>query len=572
MRILLVTTFLLSFSGSFYAQYLSLDWGTLLKTKSYPFSLSHTGKVVAIASDDTGNVYVASVFRDTVELIGPNPVTLVSNGLNDGLIAKFNSSGDCLWAFKIGGNGQDFCNVITVTSDNSIIVGGGFTNQVDFDPSANDSLCNTSNPYDLFFLKLTSSGDFQWVRTLKGSSNYFDCIHGIKENSNHQLVLTGEFSGTIDFDPGLSTYSMTGLGSVFFQYNDAFVATYSSNGDFVWVNRIGGTSAWDRAFDLDLDGGDNILVSGYFGSPSMDMDPSSDTSILHNTVTNNPYSDVFLAKYDVNGNHLWSGSFGGEFYDYGNTVDVAPNGEIVICGSISRSVDFDITSGTHLINAGNTYPAYIAKYSPSGVLSWIKLVNGLNIEEAAISEDGTIFLVGTFNDTVTFDGRTLISNGTNDCFAAELAVNGGLMWINSFGGPNSDVLYDINLISGNEIVVGGGFKSVIDIDPSSNYYEFIGESTLSNFFFAKYSIGDLGLTQETPENIVIYPNPNTGQFLNISSSEQIDFIELYDVFGKLLITSKCAQIDISHLQRGEYIVRVINSSKIVSSHKLIVCN
>ncbi len=571
MRILLVI-FLIFFSGSFYAQYLSTDWGALFKTKSFPFGLSHSGKGISVTSDDNGNIYVASVFKDTVTLVGvSDSITVISAGNNDGVVAKFNSSGACLWAHNIGGTGQDFCNIIKVVSDGSVIIGGGYSNQVDFDSSVNDSICTAYNPYDVFFLKLTSNGDFQWVRTLAGSSSTYDCIHALKENSNHELVLAGEFSGQIDFDPGANNHYLTGLGSFFFQYKDAFLATYDSNGNFIWANQIGGNGPYDKAFDLDLDGNDNILVTGYFGSPKMDMDPSVNSSVIYNTDTLNPYTDIFLAKYDVNGNHLWSGSFGGPSSDYGNTVDVAPNGEIVICGDVSGNIDFDITSGTHFVNINDGFTTYIAKYSSSGALSWVRRAKKITILDAAISSEGTVFLTGVVMDTAFFDGQMRISNGVIDYFVAELGSNGNLMWMNSFGGPSEDGLQCISLVSENEIVVGGTFKFLTDIDPSSANYEFVGESTNANFLLAKYSLGDLGLEQLIDQPITIYPNPNNGTYLNVALTQPFDLIELVDLYGKKILQSNAAQIDVSSLENGEYLVRVYYSNQPIETYKFIVC-
>jgi hypothetical protein len=483
-------------------------------------------------------------------------VTLVSDGNNDGLVAKFNNSGACLWAYNIGGTGQDFCNIIKRLSDGSVIIGGGYSNQVDFDPSANDSICTAYNSSDVFLLKLTSNGDF----------------HGLKENSNHELVLIGEFSGQIDLDPGVSNHNLTAMGSSFFQFKDAFLATYDSIGNFIWANHIGGTGPYDKAFDMDLDGSNNIVISGYFGSTSIDMDPSSNAGILYNTVTNDPYTDVFLAKYDVNGNHLWSGSFGGTSSDFANTVDVTPNGEIIMTGATIGNIDFDITSGTHILNIVNPFSKYIVKYAPSGALSWVKTAKNLDVYDAVSSEDGTFFLTGLILDTMSFDGQVRISNGVSDYFIAELGSDGNLMWMNSYGGLDMDAFLGVDLISDNEVVVGGGFKSITDIDPSPFNYEFVGESTISNFLLAKYSLGDLGLALQKQDEMILYPNPNSGQLLTILSQVPLQKVELYDVFGKLLLTSIAAQIDVSNFQQGEYIVRITNSNQENTVKKLIICN
>ena len=73
----------------------------------------------------------------------------------------------------------------------------------------------------------------------------------------------------------------------------------------------------------------------------MDFDPGTST---HNLNSNGQY-DVFVLKMDQSGNYVWSTSFGGGGYDYGNKIDIDSFGNIWVIGSFRNTVDFN-PSGT----------------------------------------------------------------------------------------------------------------------------------------------------------------------------------------------------------------------------------
>jgi len=72
-------------------------------------------------------------------------------------------------------------------------------------------------------------------------------------------------------------------------------------------------------------------------------------------------SNIFLAKFDSNGNHLWSKSFGGSYNDYGYSVSVDSSGNIYGTGYFSGyNIDF---GGCPLSSVGS-YDIYLIKYAP----------------------------------------------------------------------------------------------------------------------------------------------------------------------------------------------------------------
>src|SRR5260221_13747893 len=91
-------------------------------------------------------------------------------------------------------------------------------------------------------------------------------------------------------------------------------------------------------------------------------------------------------------------------------------------GKFSGTVNF---SGTTLISQGG-YDFYIAKFTPGGVLSWIKTFGGAydNVANSVAVDGGdNIFVAGYFVGSMNLGGTTLVSGGgttSPDMFLAQL--------------------------------------------------------------------------------------------------------------------------------------------------------
>ena len=79
------------------------------------------------------------------------------------------------------------------------------------------------------------------------------------DNEGNVLV-TGLFSGTADFDNSASVYNLTSAGS-----EDIFVAKYTSAGQFIWAFRVGGADR-DHGLGITCDANNNVIITGFSGS------------------------------------------------------------------------------------------------------------------------------------------------------------------------------------------------------------------------------------------------------------------------------------------------------------------
>lgn len=237
----------------------------------------------AIALDASGNVHTTGTFEGTNVDFDPGVGTayLSSAGSKDIFVSKLDSSGDFVWAKKLGGTDFDYVNSIAVDASENVYTAGRFKSTADFDPGAGASNLTSAGDADIFVSKLDSSGDFVWAKRMGGTG--YDEANGIALDALGNVYTAGEYLGTADFDPGAGTSELTSAGN-----RDIFVSKLDSSGDFVWAQGLGSTGS-DRSDAMAADASGNVYATGTFQS-TVDFDPGAGTSNL----TSVGSSDIFV--------------------------------------------------------------------------------------------------------------------------------------------------------------------------------------------------------------------------------------------------------------------------------------
>ena len=168
------------------------------------------------------------------------------------------SAGNFVWVRQIGGSSNDQGNGIAVDASGNVLTTGLFTGTVDFDPGAGTSNLTSAGGTDIFVSKLDSAGNFVWAEQLGGTFGEFGL--GIAVDASGNVLTTGTFSGTEDFDPGAGTFNLTALGM-----QGAFVSkltvTPTVAADALSVNaNEGGTAANTGTFH-DPDGNSTVTLT-----------------------------------------------------------------------------------------------------------------------------------------------------------------------------------------------------------------------------------------------------------------------------------------------------------------------
>lgn len=200
--------------------------GNYIWAKNAGSSTSPTGSSCMMALDNYGSIYLAGGFSDTVDFDpGTGVVTRVSTltgvGDLDIFLSKLDTAGNFIWVKQMGGIGSESGRPLTDRYGNIFII-GRFVSTVDFDPSATGVFDMNSSGLTgaIFISKLDSAGNFQWAVNVDANGNSmgingFGVALNLQDNAIH---ITGDFTNTIDFDPGINVTNLTastGSGDAF---------------------------------------------------------------------------------------------------------------------------------------------------------------------------------------------------------------------------------------------------------------------------------------------------------------------------------------------------------------------
>tara|TARA_R110002050_G_scaffold109799_1_gene221296 strand:+ start:10032 stop:12986 length:2955 start_codon:yes stop_codon:yes gene_type:complete len=366
------------------------------------------------------------------------------------------------WASKIGNSGQDQGQAIDVDFEGNVLTTGWFYSTVDFDPSSNSSNLSSSGDKDIFIQKLDSTGAIKWAKRIGGTGADYGL--SIITDSIGGVYISGVFSGTVDFNPGVASYTLTAIGS-----NDAFVVKLDSLGIFAWAARLGGSS-WDGARTVIMDNHGDILVSGWFrGSASISIGTGS------YSLSSSGNHDGFIMKLSAIGNFIWAKHVGGSSFDTSYGMDVDNDDNIFIAGEFSGTADFDPSSSTNSLTSHGDKEGYVLKLNKNGLFLWVKQFGGTG-EDLAIfvgtDTAGNVFMTGRFSSTVDFnpgtgvDSRT--SAGSDDIILVKLSPSGTYIWGRNFGSSGSDTGQGLDVDRSGNIYLSGAFRSTIDFDPGTS--------------------------------------------------------------------------------------------------------
>lgn len=323
----------------------------------------------------------------------------------------------------------------------------------------------------------------EWARSIGGSKTEYG--YGIAVDGSGNVYATGSFQGTVDFDPGPGIDTLVSAGN-----SDIFIVKYDAVGNYLWARGIGG-STYEHGYSVATDKWGNVYVTGTF-EKTVDFDPGPGMDTLTSTGLN----DIFLAKYDANGNYVWAGSMGGSGTDIGFGVVVDEPGNVYITGYFAKDdADFNPGAGRDILFNAGGLDAFIAKYDTRGNYLWARNLGGSTIDHGrgiTVDQSGYVYITGFFNSKNFDPGGTvdtLTSQGDNDIFLAKYDTAGNYVWSGSMGAKNNDQGYGVAVDKSGNVYVTGLFTGTVDFDPGVGRDTLMSASAASNdVFLAKYDV------------------------------------------------------------------------------------
>ena len=380
-----------------------------------------------IAVDGSGNVYITgSVYNkatSATNLASAMGVQFGGQGLNnaanntnqeqDMFVAKYSASGAYQWARSGGGTSYDYGQGIAVDGSGNVYVTGYVNNRatsatdlasamgVQFGGQALNSAANniSQNP-DVFLVKYSTAGAYQWARAGGGTS--YDGGQGVAVDGSGNVYVTGYVynKATSATDPttamgvqfgGQALNSATNSTS---ENQDVFVAKYTSSGAYQWAVSGGGNQS-DQANAIAVDASGNVYVTGsVLNKATSSTNLASAMGVqfggqgLNNAANNTSQNnDVYVAKYSTTGVYQWAVSGGGTGDDASSGIAVDGSGNAYLSGYVvtRATSSTDLTSanavqfgGQALNSATNNTSTnifqnrdvFVASYNASGTYQW----------------------------------------------------------------------------------------------------------------------------------------------------------------------------------------------------------
>ena len=239
--------------------------------------------------DRSGNIYTTGYFFTTVDFDpGPGNFNMTAAGGLDAFIVKLDANGNFGWAKQIAGAEDIIGFDITTDQTGNIYSTGSFEQTADFDPGAGTLNLTSSFLPGFYVQKLNSSGNLAWAHGFSNTNTSEG--RSIRIDSLYHVIITGNYNGIQDFNPGPGTATLPGTGG-----KNIFIQTLDSAGNFIWAGAFSGANA-DVPQAIDIGPSNEILITGSF-MDSCDFDPQGGQYFLRST--NLTTEDVFYAKLRI---------------------------------------------------------------------------------------------------------------------------------------------------------------------------------------------------------------------------------------------------------------------------------
>jgi hypothetical protein len=276
-------------------------WGKQIGT---PLAGGYANPALGLDVDDNGNVYLSGIAikenqdRETFDFAVED----------DSWVTKFNSSGERQWFTPIDTPFFNESYDLAVDRDgNSYAVGWTQGLVKESDPSRD------FQKYDAWIAKHNTAGQIEWIQQFGSSNEGLEFAWGVDTDSQGNIYVTGWTTGEL------------GTKDKKFEKSDSFdiwLTKFTPDGTQQWTKQIGSKGDDGMFFsDLHIDAQDNIFLTGYTNDK------------LGKGKEDKKASNVWVARFDTEGNNKWVQQFGGkDNIDYGTDLSADGNGNLYVTG------------------------------------------------------------------------------------------------------------------------------------------------------------------------------------------------------------------------------------------------
>jgi hypothetical protein len=422
------------------------QWTTSLGSASWDY-------VNGIKTDSLGNIYVGGAISGDFSL---NSKEYTSKGNHDMFVAKYNTNGKLQWIWSEGGKQSDKLTALNVTKGGDVLISGIINGEATVGKQVVEG-----NGKKLILAKISEKGKL--ILLQKFDIDNMASIVFISELENKEIIAAGTFKKSIAF----GEFELKSLGK-----EDVFIARFSPDGNLKQLKSFGSKGS-DKisAFEcttnevifMSVNFEDEFLVSDqkiekesknengcFVALLNSELEPvwiktieheqyfeisslasASDTELFisgnftHKAIiggqeiSSKGSTDMFVAKFDKNGEVMWVRSFGSAHSDFANNIVLNPAGGIMLSGSCNDTLMLDTIMITNTTGKTTTF---VTQIKTNGEVFWAGSLGGntdIACQHSTLDVNGNIYLTGSFTKTLENPKSRISSAGNEDVFLAK---------------------------------------------------------------------------------------------------------------------------------------------------------
>ena len=528
-------------------------------------------KAKGVFTDADGNIYIVMETNSNDLNATEGVYQAIKSGGKDLYVAKFDKTGEIIFATFIGGSSTEFEKDFKIDNEGNIYI-TGFTASSDFPVTDNALIKNLTGAQSAYLTVLSADGkklrystylggskvDRGWALVVDDEGNAF--IQGIT-NSIDFPVTDDAYQSDKD---GVDWDSNTSSDDIDFQNSfDLFVSEINTKtGDLVYSTYFGGRGSDSTYGSLAVK--DDII---YFAGTTTSIDFPT-TANANRTVRNVGEADSFLAAINItSGELLYSSYIGGSKTDDGEALFISDDGFLYYLGD-TWSDDFPTTANAYQKTYGGVGDGisggdiFAMKFDTSDWSIVYSTYLGGNADEGgraiAVDDEGNLYIGGMSQSSdfpVTDDAFQKVKNGqvyvadpqqhadfyTMDAVLAVLSADGSeLLYSTYIGGDYGEFIMGVELIDGGVIlqfrtysddlwVAENAYQKDKGIDLYNPSLAYIG--TIYEDYYANRTIYDMDTyigiflfndnTTLTVSNATVGINQQANIILNLTSSRGV---------------------------------------------------